>query len=100
MYPSNEIGLRQVFLISVKRQIRLQMLTYSKLTIDTLKKRDFMDPISVKECMQSLKIKNLEGYDRIPKRVLVDGVEQFVGAFSGLFQRIYTQLKIPDQWLI
>ena len=32
----------------------------------------FMDPISVREYIMSLKIKNTEGNDRIPQRVLVD----------------------------
>ena len=60
----------------------------------------FMDPVSVKECMQSLKIKNSEGYDRIPQRILVDGLEPLVLAFSGLFARIYAQVQVPNQWLI
>ena len=34
----------------------------------------FMDEGSIKECMLSLKIKNTEGFDSIPQRVLVDNV--------------------------
>ena len=34
----------------------------------------FMDPDSIKECVISLKMKNPEGYDRIPQRILIDGV--------------------------
>ena len=44
----------------------------------------FMDPVSVKECMLSLKMKNSEGYDRIPQRCLVDGVDCLCVAFNGL----------------
>ena len=60
----------------------------------------FMDPLSVKECMQSLKVKNTEGYDRIPQRVLVDGVDILVNPFSVLFNKIYYEKSIPEQWLI
>ena len=60
----------------------------------------FMDPLSVKECMQSLKVKNTEGYDRIPQRVLVDGVDVLVDPFSKLFDKIYHEKSIPKQWLI
>ena len=35
----------------------------------------FMDTDSVRECILSLKLKNSEGFDRIPQRVLVDGVD-------------------------
>ena len=46
----------------------------------------FMDSASVKECMMSLKVKNSEGYDRIPQRCLVDGVELLCIPFSGLLK--------------
>ena len=45
----------------------------------------FMDPISVREYIMSLKIKNTEGNDRIPQRVLVDGVDQLLVAFGVFF---------------
>ena len=35
----------------------------------------FMDRNSIKECIKSIKMKNTEGYDRIPQRILVDGVD-------------------------
>ena len=38
----------------------------------------FMDSVSVKEVLSSLKIKNAEGYDRIPQRVLVDGANYLI----------------------
>jgi hypothetical protein len=37
--------------------------------------KNFMDRNSVRECILNLKIKNSEGWDRIPQRVLVDGLE-------------------------
>ena len=51
----------------------------------------FMDLSSIIECVKSLKIKNSEGYDRIPQRVLVDGIEVLSSAFEGLFSRVYNQ---------
>ena len=36
---------------------------------------NFMDKQSVIEAISSIKIKNCEGYDRIPQRILVDGIK-------------------------
>ena len=47
----------------------------------------FMDPDSIKECVMSLKMKNSEGYDRIPQRILIDGVDHLMTAFGDLFSR-------------
>ena len=52
------------------------------------------------DCILSLKIKNSEGFDRIPQRILVDGLEYLIVKFQGLFSRIYTQRKFPLQWLV
>ena len=49
----------------------------------------FMDANSIRECILSLKIKNSEGYDRIPQRVLVDGVDRLAVAFEGLFKLLH-----------
>ena len=44
--------------------------------------RMFMDPESLRDCILSLMFKNLEDYDRIPQRVLVDRMEHLIQAFS------------------
>jgi hypothetical protein len=49
-------------------------------------------------CLKSLNPKNLEGLNRIPQRVLSDGIDNCVGSFSGLFKLIYNQMQILDQW--
>ena len=36
---------------------------------------NFMSMSSIEECIKSIKIKNTEGYDRIPQRILVDGLD-------------------------
>ena len=60
----------------------------------------FMDPDSIRECILSLKMKNTEGYDRIPQRILIDGVDCLLVAFNGLFKRVYEQSEVPKQWLV
>ena len=60
----------------------------------------FMDKVSIKECMLSLKIKNSEVFDRIPQRILLDGADVLIDAYEGLFSRMYAQVKVPAQWLI
>ena len=58
---------------------------------------DFMKESDVFKAMQTLKIKNCEGHDRIPLRILADG-KQFL--LKPLFQKIYQTKQIPEQWLI
>ena len=62
--------------------------------------KNFMDYSSVLECIKSLKTKNSEGYDRIPQRVLVDGVDVLLDPLHGLFRLIYETKLIPDQWKV
>ena len=44
----------------------------------------FMPTSEVKKCLESIKIKNTEGYDRIPQRVLADGIEHLLPPFTKL----------------
>ena len=60
----------------------------------------FMTPVAIREIMGSMKIKNSEGYDRIPQRILLDGAECLNSTLSGLFKRIYYQKSVPGQWLV
>ena len=60
----------------------------------------FMSPADVLNSINSLKIKNCEGFDRIPVRYLVDGSAYLISIFSHLFNLIYTTRKIPEQWRI
>ena len=54
----------------------------------------------VYECLKQLKSKNCEGYDRIPQRILLDGVDALLTPFSKLFAMIYRDRVLPRQWLI
>ena len=60
----------------------------------------FMTSDNILACLKDIKVKNCEGYDRIPQRILADGAEILVKPLTSLFERIYNQNKIPDQWSI
>ena len=45
-------------------------------------------------------VKNSEGYDPIPQRILVDGIDHLVIPQAHLFNQIYHNNQLPDQWLI
>jgi hypothetical protein len=62
--------------------------------------RMFMTSDDLRDCIMSLKSKNTEGFDRIPQRILVDGVEFLLEPLTYLFEQIYRQKKVPEQWLI
>ena len=54
----------------------------------------------VAECIKSLKIKNSEGFDRIPQRILIDGLNPLLKPLTDLFTLIFKNNIIPKQWLI
>ena len=55
---------------------------------------------NVETCIKSIKIKNCEGYDRIPQRILADGAELLLEPLSKLFEFVYSLKRIPEQWRI
>ena len=61
---------------------------------------NFMTPSNIVKAIKSLKIKNCEGFDRIPVRILCDGINELTPVLSHLFNLIYNQNIIPSQWLI
>ena len=70
------------------------MLTKSTKELANIKM--FMDEQAVRECILSLKIKNSEGFDRIPQRILIEGIEELVRPLTSLFKLIYEEKEIPD----
>ena len=58
----------------------------------------FMNSNEVKKCIKDIQIKNCEGYDRIPQRILVDGCSFLLDPLSKLFSLIYHNKCIPEQW--
>ena len=59
---------------------------------------NFMSEINIRQAILSLKSKNSEGYDRIPQRILLDGISSLTEPFTKLFNLIYLHNKIPEQW--
>ena len=64
----------------------------------TVEDKNFMTGFNIRNAILSLKLKNSEGYDRIPQRILLDGVSQLTEPFLKLFTLIYTTNTIPEQW--
>ena len=50
--------------------------------------------------VKSLAIKNSEGHDRIPQRILIVVFEILKAPLSVLSNKIYDTKEIPQQWLI
>ena len=46
----------------------------------------FMSKVDITECVRSIKIKNCEWYDRIPQRILVDGIDHLAVPLTHLFK--------------
>jgi hypothetical protein len=50
---------------------------------------------------EKLKIeKNTDGIDRIPQKILVDGVDILSILKDKLMNLIYSERKVPEQWLV
>jgi hypothetical protein len=61
---------------------------------------NFMTREVINQCLLSLNCKNLEGFDRIPQRILLDGAEILIDPLCVLFDKIYHQKFVPEQWLV
>jgi hypothetical protein len=59
-----------------------------------------MNKDSIRSVMESMKIKNSEGCDRIPRRIIKEGLENLLEPFKQLFKKIYIQRSVPEQWLL
>ena len=62
--------------------------------------QNFMTPENVLTAINSLKSKNCEGFDRIPLRALIDSTPITLPILTHLFNLIYEQKIIPEQWKI
>ena len=62
--------------------------------------RDFMTETDVIICMNELKNKKCEGFDRIPVCIILDSRRVLLPHMASLFKEIYHSCKIPDQWKI
>ena len=55
---------------------------------------------NIHKALRSIKIRNCEGYDRIPQRILTEGSEILITPIKRLFELIYEHKSIPQQWSI
>ena len=62
--------------------------------------KNFVNYDNCMEALRSIKIKNCEGYDRIPQRILNEGKEILINPITKLFNLIYEYKTIPEQWSI
>ena len=67
---------------------------YNGRKIVTASNQMFMDRNSIRECVSTLKLKNCEGFDRIPQRILVDGIDELIEPLTHLFELVYVQGSI------
>ena len=96
--PKNKIAFKKVK--TIVESTRLNPLVHNGHQ-KILEYIDFpLNQSDIMECVKSLKIKNCEGYDQIPQRVLSEGIQILVSLLTGLFKLIISQNKIPDQWRI
>ena len=73
---------------------------YNGQTLADMVNEDFMTEVNVAKIMKGLKIKNCEGFDRIPLRILNEGAEYLIKPIAKLMQLIYSRKTIPEQWRI
>ena len=52
---------------------------------------DFMTELEILKAVKSMKLKNCEGHDRIPLRIIIEGIQILIAPLSTLFKKIYAQ---------
>jgi hypothetical protein len=71
---------------------------YNRLNKIHVPNENYMTPEKVMQAMKQLKIKNCEGADLIPQRILAEGIEVLHEPSCALFSLVYTNKQIPEQW--
>ena len=62
--------------------------------------RFFMDKADVKMCVDMLKNKKCEGFDRVPVCVIKDARLPLFDPLCKLFKNIYATGQLPEQWKV
>ena len=62
--------------------------------------RFFMDKADVTECIEMLKNKKCEGFDKIPVCLIKDTRIPLLDPFCSLFKNIYATGLLPEQWKV
>ena len=84
----------------LERNLKIKNDVYNGSKIIKSAETNFMTHERVVECLKEIKVKNSEGYDRIPMRILNEGAEVLGYPLSVLFNKIYEQNVIPEQWKV
>ena len=83
---------------NITRECQINDEVYNGTRLMNTGDENFMSETNVMRCRTSLKIKNCEGVDRIPLRVLNDGARILCRPITALMYIIYETKRIPDQW--
>jgi hypothetical protein len=59
-----------------------------------------MSEMDIEVAISTIKPKNCEGFDRIPARIICDAREILKKPLAILFEKIYSNNTIPEQWKI
>ena len=62
--------------------------------------QNFINEITVMKALDSIKIKNTDGYNRIPQQKLNEGKSILINLITNLLNLIYKNKVIPEQWSI
>ena len=84
----------------ISRECKVERDVYNGKKLCITVEKHFMLYNDVLESINAIKPKNSEGYDRIPQRIILDGVKYLAHPLSVLFNKIYTQKQLPEQWLV
>ena len=84
----------------IANECKVEEDVYNGRKLCTAVDKNFMLYEDVLESINAIKPKNSEGYDRIPQRILLDGVKYLTYPLTVLFNKIYLTKELPEQWLV
>ena len=87
-------------IVNIVHESRIDTNVYNGTNKIVVPDENFVSEIKLREVISSMKIKNCEGYDRIPQRILIDGIDFLAKPLTALLNQIYITKQIPEQWLV